>query len=38
VTTSDAGSTFTLRFPGFRDALVLGRTAAGASGLARLSS
>jgi signal transduction histidine kinase len=38
VTTSDAGSTFTLRFPGFRDALVLGRTAAGASGLARVSS
>jgi signal transduction histidine kinase len=35
VTTSDAGSTFTLRFPGFRDALVLGRTAEGASGLAR---
>jgi signal transduction histidine kinase len=26
VTTSDAGSTFTLHFPGFRDALVLGRT------------
>src|SRR6266508_3401612 len=34
VTTSDAGSTFTLRFPGFRDALVMGRTEAGASGLA----
>jgi signal transduction histidine kinase len=38
VTTSDVGSTFTLRFPGFRDALVLGRTAAGASGLARVPS
>jgi len=36
VTTSDAGSTFTLRFPGFRDALVLGRTVESASGLARV--
>jgi signal transduction histidine kinase len=36
VMTSDAGSTFTLRFPSFRDALVLGRTVESASGLARV--